>query len=61
MCYETQLLTKLRSMPIRKWHKLPETEDHDRLVSTIKCLIDLNEPYEFNNNFTKIRRVQLCD
>lgn len=55
--YEQKLLDDLTAIPARTWFKCPAPPDYDKFVKTVKLFIDCREPFEFSNDYKKIRRL----
>jgi len=55
-----KLIKFMDSMPCRKYVDINEiSRDSDDFIEAIKLCIDhLKLPYEFNSNYTKVRRIE---
>lgn len=50
---------KLYKVPLGKWMTIdPKRTDKELVVETIKNEIDLNGAFEFNDDYTKFRRIE---
>lgn len=56
--YEERLLDKLMTLEINKWFRIDNHEDFNKITKTVKNYIDHYEPFEFSNDFTRIRRIR---
>lgn len=52
-----KLYDKLIVLPVNQWFRISNREDFEKLTKQVKNFIDNDEPFEFSNDYTKIRRI----
>lgn len=54
--YEKKLLDDMRTLKPYKWYNCPDKPKYDRFVSQVKIFIDCDEPFVFNEDYSRIKR-----
>lgn len=53
--YEEKLLDDLLLLEPNRWYRVDNRPDCKKLTEAVKSMIDKGEPFEFSNDYTKIR------
>lgn len=55
LSYETRLASNLSKLEPGKWFSITGRPDYDQLVQCIKDWIDVGCPFEFSDDYTRIK------
>lgn len=55
--YEDKLLEQLNQLPPEKWFLIKGREDCEKITTAVKWFISVGEPFEFSNDYSKIKRL----
>jgi hypothetical protein len=55
--YEKEIYDKLITKPNNVWLRIDQRKDCQKLTKVIKDFIEQGEPFEFDDTFTKIRKI----
>ena len=55
--YDQKLLDVLVTMTKLEWFSIVNRDDYDKIVETVKRFIDGGWPFEFSDDFKKVRRI----
>lgn len=60
--YVEKLFEDLKKLDGDKWYRCPPEPDYTKFVKAIKSFIGMGEPYEFSDDFSKVKRIsEFCD
>lgn len=59
--FEERLYDSLITLEVNKWFRIDNRDDFQKITNIVKTFINKYEPFEFSNDYTRIRRIREMD